>query len=53
MPAVLAELGFISNDDEAKLLNENFYQQKIAEAIVDGIDIYVGQNMKNKIKIKK
>ena len=53
MPAVLAELGFISNDDEAKLLNENFYQQKIAEAIVDGIDVYVGQNMKNKIKIKK
>lgn len=53
MPAVLLELGFISNDDEAKLLNENFYQQKIAEAIVDGIDVYVGQNMKNKIKIKK
>ncbi|MBR0519555.1 N-acetylmuramoyl-L-alanine amidase [bacterium] len=53
MPAVLAELGFISNDDEAKLLNENFYQQKIAEAIADGIDVYVGQNMKSKIKIKK
>ncbi len=53
IPAVLLELGFISNDEEAKLLNENFYQQKIAEAIVDGIDVYVGQNMKSKIKIKK
>lgn len=42
MPAVLLELGFLSNPaDEAIMLTEE-YQNKCAEAIVDGIVEYLG-----------
>ena len=37
MPAVLVEVGFISNPNEEKLLASPSYQDKIAEAIVQGI----------------
>ena len=36
-PAVLIECGFLSNNDEAKLLFASKYQDKIAQAIVKGI----------------
>lgn len=36
-PAILIEAGFISNDDEAKLLFASKYQDKIAQAIADGV----------------
>jgi len=35
--ATLVEVGFISNEDEAKLLLDNVYRDKIAKAISDGI----------------
>ncbi|MDN8587697.1 N-acetylmuramoyl-L-alanine amidase family protein [Paenibacillus sp. 11B] len=42
MPAVLLELGFLSNPaDEAMMLTEE-YQNKCAQAIVDGIVEYLG-----------
>ncbi|MDR9746724.1 N-acetylmuramoyl-L-alanine amidase family protein [Paenibacillus taichungensis] len=42
MPAVLIELGFLSNpSDEAMMLTED-YQNKCAQAIVDGIVEYLG-----------
>jgi N-acetylmuramoyl-L-alanine amidase len=42
MPAVLLELGFLSNPaDEAMMLTED-YQNKCAQAIVDGIVEYLG-----------
>ena len=37
MPAVLLEVGFISNDDEGRKLRTREYQEKVAEAVVDGI----------------
>lgn len=37
MPAALAELGFISNANEEKLLNSSDYQNKAAQAISSGI----------------
>ena len=40
-PAVIVECGFLSNEDEAKLLSDNAYQDKIAKIIVDGIREYL------------
>jgi N-acetylmuramoyl-L-alanine amidase len=37
MPAVLLEVGFVSNPDEEKLLVQSAYQERIAEAIAEGI----------------
>lgn len=37
MPAILVEVGFISNDDEVKQLVDESVQEKIAEAIYSGI----------------
>ncbi|MDR1732125.1 MAG: N-acetylmuramoyl-L-alanine amidase [Synergistaceae bacterium] len=41
MPAVLLETGFITNAREAKLLAHPGYQQKIAEAMANGIYTYL------------
>ncbi|MDR3231755.1 MAG: N-acetylmuramoyl-L-alanine amidase [Synergistaceae bacterium] len=41
MPAVLMETGFITNAREAKLLAHPGYQQKIAEAMANGIYTYL------------
>ncbi len=41
MPSVLVELGFISNEQEAKLLNGNTYLQKLAFGIYNGISAFV------------
>jgi N-acetylmuramoyl-L-alanine amidase len=40
-PAVLVECGFMSNYDEAALLMDPWYQNKIARAIADGILEYL------------
>ena len=40
MPSVLVELGFISNKDEEKYLNNNENQVKLANAIFNGIKEY-------------
>jgi N-acetylmuramoyl-L-alanine amidase len=37
MPAVLLEVGFISNPDEERLLAQPAYQERVAEAITEGI----------------
>ncbi|MGD1821700.1 MAG: N-acetylmuramoyl-L-alanine amidase family protein [Pleomorphochaeta sp.] len=39
--ACLVEIGFLSNEDEAKLLIDEDYQKKIAKAISDGIVSYI------------
>ncbi|TNE29461.1 MAG: N-acetylmuramoyl-L-alanine amidase [Alphaproteobacteria bacterium] len=39
-PSVLLEAGFVSNRGEAILLSSTPYQQKIAAAILDGVDSY-------------
>jgi N-acetylmuramoyl-L-alanine amidase len=40
MPSVLAEMGFVTNAPEAKLLKANAYRQKIAESLFDAIRKY-------------
>lgn len=37
VPAVIVECGFISNPEEAELLSDANYQQKMADAIAEGI----------------
>ncbi len=41
MPSILAEVGFISNPDEEKLLRKDSYRQSVAEALFQGIKKYV------------
>jgi N-acetylmuramoyl-L-alanine amidase len=41
MPSILAEVGFISNPDEEKLLKQESYRQAIAEALFKGVKQYV------------
>jgi len=48
MPAILAEVGCISNEKEAAMLRRSEYRQKIADALFDGIRMYAGANEKGK-----
>jgi len=41
MPSILAEIGFISNPEEEKLLKQDSYRQAIAEALYSGVKRYV------------
>lgn len=41
MPAVLAEVGFLSNPTEERMLKNSYYRQQIAEAIEQGVRNYV------------
>jgi N-acetylmuramoyl-L-alanine amidase len=41
MPSILAEIGFISNPDEERLLKQDSYRQAIAEALFKGVKKYV------------
>ncbi|MCX5922055.1 MAG: N-acetylmuramoyl-L-alanine amidase [Candidatus Dependentiae bacterium] len=40
MPAVLVELGFVSNEHDASLLNDKSYQQRLVQGICQGIASY-------------
>ncbi len=40
MPSALAEVSFISNPEEERLLSDGAYKQKLAEALVEGINAY-------------
>lgn len=40
MPAALIEMGFISNKEEAEKLKDPSYQNKIVQAIVNGVEKY-------------
>ena len=41
MPSVLVELGFVSNREEALLLNDNAYLMKLSEALYKGISDFI------------
>jgi len=49
MPAVLVEAGFISNDEEAGLLLNEEYLQRVAQGIADGLGIYVSKTMQRNV----
>jgi N-acetylmuramoyl-L-alanine amidase len=40
MPAVLIEVGFVSNSNEERMLKNGFYRQKVAESIMEGVADY-------------
>ena len=44
MPAVLAEIGCISNDNEAAMLHRGEYRQQVANALFAGINEYAKNN---------
>lgn len=44
IPSILIETAFISNPDEEKRLNDDAYQDKMAEAILSGIKKYLAKN---------
>jgi N-acetylmuramoyl-L-alanine amidase len=46
MPSVLAELGFISNPNEEKLLSTPQFQEKMAQGVVQGLDAFFAQAAK-------
>jgi len=40
MPAILIEVGFLSNFNEERMLKNSYYRQRIAESIAQGIEDY-------------
>ncbi len=48
-PIVIVECGFLSNYEEAALLNDAAYQKKIAEGIANGIKLYLETEEENSI----
>ncbi|MBV6411432.1 MAG: N-acetylmuramoyl-L-alanine amidase AmiC [Rhodocyclaceae bacterium] len=44
IPSILIETAFISNPDEERRLNDEAYQEKMAEAILKGIKGYFAKN---------
>ncbi|SBT05698.1 N-acetylmuramoyl-L-alanine amidase AmiC [Candidatus Accumulibacter aalborgensis] len=44
IPSILIETAFISNPEEEKRLNDDAYQDKMAEAILSGIKKYLAKN---------
>lgn len=44
IPSILVETAFISNPDEEKRLNDEAYQERLTQAIADGIRQYFAKN---------
>lgn len=44
VPSILIETGFISNPAEARRLADSGYQRRLADAIADGIQVYLLRN---------
>lgn len=43
-PAVIAECGFLSNYEEAELLEQEKYQEKVAKAVAEGVESYFSES---------
>ena len=50
IPSILVETAFISNPDEERRLNDDAYQDKMAEAIFAGIKRYFAQTRRWRAK---
>ncbi|MCQ4637568.1 N-acetylmuramoyl-L-alanine amidase [Anaerovorax odorimutans] len=50
-PIAIIECGFLSNPDEAKLLESSQYQQKLAKGIFEGITEFSGKTPRKNIRI--
>ena len=51
LPSVLVEAGFISNQEEAALLCNDEYRQRIAESIAEGLGVYISKYMNKRLTI--
>ena len=51
MPAVLVELGFITNADDVRKLTEGDYQKRLAVALADSIEEYVESYVRAQIRL--
>jgi N-acetylmuramoyl-L-alanine amidase len=40
MPGILAEISYLSNEEDARLLKEPTYRQEVARALFEGIRAY-------------
>lgn len=47
MPAIIIECGFLSNENEEKLLLTEDYQNKIVDSIIDGLEEYFSLNLRD------
>ena len=47
MPAIIVEYGFLSNENEEKLLLTDSYQDKVVDSIVNGLEYYFSLNLEN------
>lgn len=52
MPAILIEVGFISNNRELTLLRNDIYQNQIVQAINNGICNFFGAVVKSMVKVQ-
>ncbi len=41
MPAILIEVGFLSNPGDEKLITDEAYQDKIVDSIIKGVERYL------------
>ncbi|MFN8555363.1 MAG: N-acetylmuramoyl-L-alanine amidase [Candidatus Obscuribacterales bacterium] len=53
VPAILAEVGYISNKDEREKLISSDYQGKIADALTQGVILYVNKNPETPVNAVK
>src|SRR5690606_18111822 len=49
MPAILAEVGFLSNPTDEKLFKDKDYRRQVAEHLYDGIADYMGTLSNNQL----
>ncbi len=49
MPAILAEIGFLSNPTDEKLLQSSKYRQQVAEYLFEGIESYISSLSSHKV----
>jgi N-acetylmuramoyl-L-alanine amidase len=46
MPAILVETSFLSHPEEEKRLGSDAYQEDVAQAIVQGVEAFLGSRHK-------
>jgi len=52
-PGILIEAGFLSNPNELKKLTSNSFQENLAKAVADGVDLYFVQKKKRSLRVPK
>lgn len=48
VPAVLVEVAYINNDSDRELLKQKEFREKVAEGIVNGLRLYLGETKEKK-----